>query len=342
MRKRLNTLEFFKMAVKVRRPHGSKLEARFVADVTKLRPPDLIDGAGNLHWDMRGSRSASLFVAHTDTVARLKGCNGYFEAEGVIKSDGQDVLGADDAAGMAVLWYMMNEKVPGYYIFTRGEEVGGIGAKHLATHHWGLLSEFRRAIAFDRKGETSIITQQLGGVCASMDFAEALVELYGAEDLLFMPDETGVYTDTAEFTKYIPECTNISVGYTMAHSKEEQQNTDFLVKLAEASAKIDWESLPVGEKPEDAHEDTYIEDFEWLKIAAQEFGNLQDYKLFASRMQGFPWADRAPKQPETYYKAVGFLKAISALITSTEVDLIPRGEALLDTFLDREEIDYAH
>jgi hypothetical protein len=71
------------------------------------------------------------------------------------------------------------------------------------------------------------------------------------------PDNTGVYTDSAEFTHVIPECTNISVGYYKEHTHLEHQDIDHLIKLCLASVKIDWESLPVKRDPKQIEYKSY-------------------------------------------------------------------------------------
>jgi hypothetical protein len=63
-------------------------------------------------------------------------------------------------------------------------------------------------------------------------------------NLFYKIDETGVYTDSAEFVDYIPECTNLSVGYLNEHTTRESQDLYHLNKLALASIGVDWEKLP--------------------------------------------------------------------------------------------------
>jgi hypothetical protein len=60
----------------------------------------------------------------------------------------------------------------------------------------------------------------------------------------YIKDDGGVYTDSAEFD-YIPECTNISVGYYSEHTVNEQQDINHLIDLCVACVSVDWESLPV-------------------------------------------------------------------------------------------------
>jgi hypothetical protein len=59
------------------------------------------------------------------------------------------------------------------------------------------------------------------------------------------PDDTGLVTDSAQFSFLIPECTNISVGYYREHTNEECLDIDYLYKICKACTKIDWESLPI-------------------------------------------------------------------------------------------------
>ena len=134
-------------------------------------------------------------------------------------------------------------------MFFRGEEAGGIGSKWLAKNMPDLCSEFDRAVAFDRAGYSDVITKQAGGRCCSDEFADALARALTTEGDWFLPDATGVYTDTAELTHLIPECTNVSVGYFKQHSVHECQDIAFLQRLADQVCKIDWEALPAVRKP---------------------------------------------------------------------------------------------
>ena len=254
--KLLDTLSY---ALTRRRGSCSRGEQEFVAGLSRWVPVTMIDGAGNLHVDARKGRSRTMFTAHTDTV--------HFDPSGepagpttnsVIvdgkfwRADG-DALGADDGAGVALLVHMIHSNVPGYYVFFRGEEVGGIGSKWLAENMPDLCMEFDRAVAFDRAGYSDVITKQAGGRCCSDKFADALAGALTTEIDWFLPDATGVYTDTAELTHLIPECTNVSVGYFRQHGVHEALNIEFLQRLATQVCKVDWEALPVVRKPSSEH-----------------------------------------------------------------------------------------
>lgn len=246
----LNTL------LSTKRPHGSKTNIKSTEWVRSMLPYELqqassYDGAGNLHIDNRTQDShKTLFVAHIDTVHRNEGKNKIRKTKTHWYAKG-DVLGADDGAGVAMLMHMIHHNIGGYYIITQGEERGGVGARYLVEKSQSLLQEFDRAIAFDRRGIDSVITHQGWGRCCSDAFGIALCDalMLGDDDLMYLNDDTGVYTDTAEFTDIIPECTNISVGYAREHTQEESLDIVFFAKLSEAVLRVEWDALPVDRDP---------------------------------------------------------------------------------------------
>lgn len=248
-KKSMKLLDYFEEAISIKRAYASLEVAAYCAKLAKRWGASAIDGAGNLHFDRRSRCSNTLFVAHTDTVHRVGGVNSWkIEDDFYLPCD--SVLGADDAAGLAILQNLMKHKIPGYYIFATGEEVGGIGSKFLRENMGDLLSQFHRAIAFDRANDFEIITHQGGERCCSDEFAEALSTAFNDCGLLYAPSNGGVYTDTAEYVDYIPECTNIGVGYNAQHSVHERQSISHLEALADAAIATDWEGLPTKRDPE--------------------------------------------------------------------------------------------
>jgi hypothetical protein len=240
-----------------------------------------------MHIDARSEPThRTLFIAHVDTVHTQGGSNKIVrgENEWSVQTTPKDkkvtptyaaydydrgCLGADDGAGVAMLMHMLHNGVPGYYIFSQGEECGGIGAKHIANYSANLLLEFDRAVAFDRRGIDSVITRQAGGRCCSDAFAQALADSLNmaSSDALFLaPDDSGVYTDTAEFTHLIPECTNISIGYEGAHSARETLDITHLKTLAAAVLAIDWDTMPTERDPLAAEPEPVVSDDEYAKF----------------------------------------------------------------------------
>lgn len=241
-------------ALSAKRPHNTLAVSDFTEWLFNNLPATLkgftsVDGAGNLHVDNRIAGSRTLFIAHVDTVHREVGANKIRKTKAMWFADGAP-LGADDGAGVAMLMHMIHSGINGYYIFSQGEECGGIGAKFVSKDV-NLLSQFDRAIAFDRRGVDSIISHQGWGRCASDTFCQALADALNLHDenLMYMPDDTGVYTDTAEFVDVIPECTNISVGYNSEHSQQESLNIHHFELLSEAVLHVEWDKLPTDRDP---------------------------------------------------------------------------------------------
>lgn len=242
-------------ALSIKRPHkglGERLMLDWITDRLPTGTGYSVDGIGNLHVDLRSTPlHRTLFVSHVDTVHRADGPNKIRKTRGKWYASG-DPLGADDGAGIAILMQLITQGKPAYYIFTVGEECGGLGATHLAEKHADLLAQFDRAIAFDRRGHSDVITHQGWGRCCSDEFAEALSDKFNTQSndkLLYMPCDGGVYTDTAEFVDIIPECTNISCGYNYEHSDREELDIEHLINLANTACRIDWDSLPTTRDP---------------------------------------------------------------------------------------------
>jgi putative aminopeptidase FrvX len=217
------------------------------------------DEWGNYFYKIGESRT--IFAAHLDTVSKEYVTVTHVIDGNIIKTDGKTTLGADDKAGITVLLWMIENNVPGLYYFFIGEEVGCIGsgkaAKTMDFSHTKDIPKvgfykgnYDRIISFDRRDVGSVITFQSSQRCCSNDFADALCsELNKNKNLLYIKDDGGVYTDSAEFTHLLPECTNISVGYYKEHTTNEHQDIEHLTNLAEACVNVDWENLPTKRDP---------------------------------------------------------------------------------------------
>jgi hypothetical protein len=204
-----------------------------------------------------GSALTTLFSAHTDTVhgpGDTRQAPVVDEASRVARAPDGDILGADDAAGVWLLLELIAAGVPGVYCFHRAEEIGRQGSREIAAEHADVLRGIRRAVAFDRKGCTSVITHQRGERCCSDAFATALGAALHAADphLSFAPDPTGSFTDTASYVALVPECTNVSCGYHDAHLRSEWLDLTFLAQLRNALVQVDWEGLPTLRNPAEA------------------------------------------------------------------------------------------
>lgn len=303
-------------ALSVKRPHGGQGVAEFTMWLYKQLPEGVtthVDKCGNIHVDnRRDARHRTLFTAHVDTVHSKDGLNR-------IRTDGKfwyadgDVLGADDGVGCALLMHMLVANVPAYFIFTQGEERGGIGAKFVADHFNELLREFDRAIAFDRRGIDSVITHQGWGRCCSDTFGEALAEQLNRTDMemFYLNDDTGIYTDTAEFVHVIPECTNLSCGYYSEHTQAERLDLTHFNRLANACITIDWDALPTKRDPKVVEEKSwgFGSTYTTYKTSTSVTTNLNDYWDDMTN----DW-DVSTEMDKRYYKA----RAIDALLDATQ------------------------
>jgi len=249
------------------RPAGSQIEEDWVARfIDPLNP--FVDAYGNRYiWVMHPDHTipTTMFTAHTDSVHRVgsKSANIVLDAENGYVSCGQDnsCLGADDAAGVYIMKHMIQHKIPGLYCFFRAEEVGGLGSTYFHKNLRAVWGDIRACISFDRNSlSNDVVSSQGWGRCCSDKFAYALSdELSMYTNLHYKPSDKGIFTDSANFMDDIPECTNISCGYVMEHTRNETLDLNILKRVMDAVIEIDWEALPNERDPE---EDSY--DLPWF------------------------------------------------------------------------------
>ena len=164
-------------------------EARFIEYVMALVERELgaqytMDAHGNLVACVPALNSTDaepIFLgAHADTVKPGIGIEPVIE-DGVIRSKGETILGADDKAGLAAIIEAVRtaERRPIVdIVVTRGEEIGLVGAKHLDL---SLLSA-KRGFIVDSDDPATII---LGGPThASLD-----IEVIGKAAHAAMPED---------------------------------------------------------------------------------------------------------------------------------------------------------
>jgi len=225
--------------LKLCRAHGSAGEQVFIKKY--LTPYDAMpylnpEGEVLAYVVFVGAGGGALFSGHVDTMHRsdapLHQEIVYDKQSGMIYKHPDDPLkmplGADNGAGCWLMMEMIDACVPGTYVFHRGEERGGIGSAGMATHYPDFLRRFKYAIAFDRRGTNSVITEMMVGRTCSDAFAAALSAKLG---VCYAPDNTGSFTDTANYIRLIPECTNVSVGYDHEHGPEEVLDVSHLIAL---------------------------------------------------------------------------------------------------------------
>ena len=117
------------------------------------------DAHGNLLASEEGSNPLML-SAHMDTVEPGRGIKPQVVGE-VIQSDGATILGGDCKAGIAAILEALEAikedgtpRIPVQLIFTRGEEIGLVGARNLDYS----MVEAKQAVVFDGNGPVSMVT----------------------------------------------------------------------------------------------------------------------------------------------------------------------------------------
>lgn len=273
------------------------------------------DAHGNYYYEIGKSKTA--FTCHLDTACKTQVVVKHKFEKNIIATDGKSILGADDKAGMTIMLYMIEKRVPGLYCFFIGEEVGCIGSGKASDDDY--FKYYDRMISFDRRGTKSVITYQSSKRCCSDEFARELSNQLNKYGLSMEPDDTGVYTDSAEFTGVIPECTNISVGYYKEHTHMEHQDMDHLIKLCVAVTKIDWESLPTKRDHSK---------IEYKSYSYKSYGNYRGYSTYydneSSKSSGYStydswngW-DKSPSKrnqrklnKRDYYSDYGYYDSLS-------------------------------
>lgn len=256
-------------------PHGTENQLK-----NQLPKGYKEDGFGNFYIEI-GNNSSTMFTCHLDTADRQQKVVRHIIDGNTIKTDGSSILGADDKAGMVILLNMIENKVPGLYYFFIGEERGCVGSRRVS-QNWSKMefsNRITKCISFDRRGTDSIITEQFYGVCCSTGFAKELSNRLNLTkyEFKYSPDPTGIYTDSAQFTTLISECTNISVGYYNEHTHSERQDISHLEKLSKAVCEIDWETLPILRN--DLSEYTYFDETEDDDWEISDDANFQPHNF---------------------------------------------------------------
>ena len=260
--------------LRIRRPAGGN----GVKAVKQLIANAIVDSGNTYQEDIDGNIICTttfnhvLFSCHTDTVHHGEGFNeirvddfGIVTAwekfvdcdhNGTQEKMRRSILGADDGIGIHIMLEMIKADIDGTYVFHADEEIGCIGSRSLSENAYSidgydLEEDFTHAIAFDRKGTSDVIYEQLGEEMCSPDCRIELQDrLNFATQFSYRP-AIGVVTDTAMYADEVEECINLSVGYYAEHTTHER------LDLGHALALLDhilvnpslFEDLPVMRVP---------------------------------------------------------------------------------------------
>jgi len=265
--------------LRYKRPHASHTENIFVEKYISSINGSWSDNFGNVYVQI-GNSPTILWSCHTDTVHKTEGMQGIlfhkdcYLVERDIRDGAREPLGADDAVGVWILINMINARIPGLYIFHRGEEKGGLGSDFIARHNNHVLEGITHAIAFDRAGQEDVITHQLFGRCCSDEFAYHIAHILNHRDYCLSPCDRGIFTDTANYSEFVAECTNVSVGYEHEHTPDECVDIYYLTNLMDAILAANFNDMPVVREPGPEEKDDYGAPFgngKWNTVGGTSF-----------------------------------------------------------------------
>lgn len=270
-----------------KRPSGSASERDFIARY--ITPTGAVsDEIGNWWLSIpmaNGEPSPLLWSSHTDTVHKTPGTQLVQYGDHTATTTSGECLGADCTAGVWLMLAMIRANVPGTYVFHHAEEIGGIGSAYAAKHLQARFAHIRAAIALDRRGTADVITHQGWQRTCSDAFARSLCKALAP--LKLSPDDGGTFTDTANYTDLVGECTNVSVGYYHAHRPEECLDVGYLRSLRDALLAADWSTIVFERKPRDSDPLDYVSG-DWAShykganapkksIVTRRGGTMQDF-----------------------------------------------------------------
>jgi tripeptide aminopeptidase len=164
MIRRDRLIQTFLELVQIDSPSGKEAEIarRLIAILNDLGAEAGLDDHGNVIGGLPGDGEPLLLSAHMDTVQPGEGIKPIVEGD-LIRTDGSTVLGGDPKAGVsAILEGLRSLKEDGRrhraveVAFSRGEEIGLVGARHLDYER----VRARQALVFDGEGSVANITSE--------------------------------------------------------------------------------------------------------------------------------------------------------------------------------------
>lgn len=235
-----------------RRPHGSRSEQYCIDKHIDTLPNVKIDDAGNRYVTVGGAPTMA-WLSHTDTVHIMGGKQPLETKRGyvAIKNGMSDCLGGDDGVGVWLMVELVKRKVPGLYVWHRGEEMGCLGSQAWVTslEGQGLMAGIKQAVCLDRRGYQDVICGINGAMIASDRYARWLCYALRDQGMFYAPNPGGLMADVEQWADNVPECVNLSVGYHAPHTGAETVDIVFAQRLLDALSGIRWTEAPITRTP---------------------------------------------------------------------------------------------
>ena len=214
------------------------------------------------------------FTSHHDTVHKTEGLQQLVVTSNVVSAADSTIsscLGADCTTGIWLMLGMIEQRIEGVYVVHAAEELGCMGSSELVKDNPYWLTGIDAVISFDRYGDTSVITHQMGRRTASSEFATSFADALDLPQLI--ADPNGSYTDSNEYANVVSECTNISVGYYGQHGVNETQDLEFADLLMYKLCAADWSKLVIARDPS-LYESQYEDDNYWSKNWSRLYSDI--------------------------------------------------------------------
>ena len=159
-----------------------------------------------------------MLVAHMDTVFKTPPQRIYYDVKQTTMWSPEG-LGADDRAGVYLIWRIIQSGFRPSICLTTDEELGGLGAMQLVKDFPDCPFDLKYIVQLDRQGTNDCVFYS----CANEQF-EIFVEKYG-----FITD-WGTFSDISEICPaWKVAGVNLSVGYKGEHRETEILNTNAMM-----------------------------------------------------------------------------------------------------------------
>jgi len=312
--------------LRYKRPQGSTTQNEFCERF--LEPHfGLPDRDGNYVLRI-GDNPTICFASHHDTVHKTEGLQQLVVTNNIVSVADPTIsscLGADCTTGVWLMLGMIEQGIEGVYVVHAAEEIGCIGSSALVKSNPYWLSHIDAVISFDRYGDNSVITHQMGIRTASDAFSKSFATALDLPQLV--SDKHGSYTDSNEYANVVPECTNISVGYYGQHTVNETQDLEYADLLMYALTQADWSKLVISRDPS-LYETHYDDDDWWSK----SWGRLSTNSTYNDNRVSEPLDDHD-------------MESLISLVTdnpSAVAELLSKLGFSPDLLIDEANIDYGN
>ena len=222
-----------------------------------------------------------MLVAHMDTVFKAPPSDIYYDSTKHIMWSPQG-LGADDRAGVYLIWRIVQEGYRPHICLTTDEEIGGLGASALVKDFPEAPFDIRYIVELDRQGTNDCVFYS----CAN-DAFQTFIEGYD-----FITD-WGTFSDISEICPVWKIAgVNLSVGYKGEHHETEILNTKAMLdthrKVCNMLNDVKTKNIPTFEYIPDPYESYYFAlGRKYASAYGWDFPGEDDDWVYSQKLNGY-------------------------------------------------------